>query len=202
MRATPSRLHSTLALLATVLGACVAPERGDTPAVTASAPPTAGGSELVVSEVAWKERLEQPYVFVERVGDYRDLGQAMRQLLERARLAGVDASGPPFALFFDDPARTPADRLRARACLPVRAGAVGASGLAADVLPRALVAYVEVRGAYPELPRVYARLFAFLRDHGWRAAGPVREVYLSDPGASDDWSALASEVQVPWQHPG
>src|SRR6185503_14916175 len=112
----------------------------------------------------------------------------MRTLLERARLADVDASGPPFALFYDDPSRTPVDRLRARVCLPVRAGANAASGLQADLLPRALVAYTEVRGAYPELPRVYPALFGFLRDHGWEPSGPLREIYLVDPGAVSDWS--------------
>jgi effector-binding domain-containing protein len=165
----------------------------------AAVEPVVESRELSVSDVAWKERLEQPYVYVEVLGDYRELGAPMRQLLERARLAGVGVSEPPFTLYFDDPARTPVDRLRARVCLPVRDGASGAPGLQADLLPRALVAYVEVQGAYPELPRVYPALFSFVQDHGWAPSGPLREIYLVDPGLVRDWRELAREVQLPWQ---
>ena len=161
--------------------------------------PVIESRELAVSDVQWKERLEQPYVFVEVRGDYRELGGSMRKPLERVRLAGVEASGPPFALYYDDPASVPVEQLRARVCLPVQAGAGAAPGLGADMLPRAMVVYANVTGAYPELPRVYPSLFAYLSDHGWVADGPLREIYFVDPGTVTDWRELASELQVPWK---
>lgn len=197
----PRRPWRAALLLLLAAGSCVAPSApqvADSSASPDSPPAVVESRELVVSEVAWKERLEQPYVYLEHVGDYRRLGEAMRGLLERVRLAELDVSGAPFALFYDDPASVPADRLRARVCVPVRAGASAAAGLQADLLPRALVVYAEVGGAYPELPRAYPALFAFLRDHGWKPAGPLREIYLVDPGSVADWRELQSEIQVPW----
>ena len=66
----------------------------------------------------WKERLAQPYLYVEHVGDYRRMGDAMRRLFASAQEAGLEPSGAPFALFFDDPSLVPARELRARACIP------------------------------------------------------------------------------------
>jgi effector-binding domain-containing protein len=150
------------------------------------------------SEANWKERVAQPYVFVEQRGDYRELGSAMRALLESAAAGAIEASGPPFALFFDDPGRVPRPELRARVCLPVAERGRVAPGLQADVLPRALVVYAEVPGAYPEVPRAYPALFSYLAEQGWVATGPVREIYLVNPGAVGSYEELRTEVQIPW----
>jgi len=202
---SPIRSHRqplalVLAAALSTAGGCVAVGSEPAPQDTevATAPAVVESRELSASPVDWKERLEEPYVYVEHQGDYRVLGATMRQLLERARLAGVEASGPPFTLFFDDPAEVPAARLRARVCLPVRAGASGAPGLRADLLPRAMVVYASVSGAYPELPRVYPALFRYAEDHGWSVRGPLREIYFVDPGTVTDWRQLESEIQVPW----
>jgi effector-binding domain-containing protein len=153
---------------------------------------------FAVSAVHWKERLEQPYVFLEHQGDYRLSGGAMRTLLEAAHAADLEPTGPPFALFFDDPGRVPRPELRARACLPVAERGRVAPGLQADVLPRALVVYAEVPGAYPEVPRAYPALFSYLAEQGWVATGPVREIYLVNPGAVGSYEELRTEVQIPW----
>lgn len=150
-------------------------------------------------EANWKERLAQPYVYVERVGDYRELGRAMQDLLRAASRKHWKPSGPPFALFYDDPGTTSVDALRGRACLPVEADVESRPDeVGFDVLPRAMVVYARVAGAYPELPRVYPELFAYLRRLGWVAGGPIREVYLTDPAQVSDWSELVGEVQIPW----
>ena len=174
---------------------------GTTPATT-YAGPAAIPAQLVATDVSWKERLEQPYVYLEVFGDYRDVGSAMRSMLERARLAGVEPGGPPFVLYFDDPASVPVERLRARACLPIATRIGSVPGLSADLLPRAMVAYTRVRGPYPELPRVYPGLFAYLADHGWVPAGPLREIYQTDPGSVQTWNELESELQLPWTTAG
>ena len=161
-----------------------------------------GTGALKVEPVLWKERLEQPYVFVEVFGDYRRIGDTMRALQQRAKLAGIEASGPPFVLYFDDPAQVATSQLRARACLPVNVRIGSSPGLELDLLPRAMVAYTNVRGAYPELPRAYPSLFNYLRDHGWVANGPLREIYFTDPGGVESWDDLQSELQLPWRPSG
>jgi AraC family transcriptional regulator len=150
------------------------------------------------SEPNWKERLAAPYVYVEHRGDYRRLGDAMRALFASAEELGLDASGAPFALFFDDPGTVPTDELRARACLPVSERPARLGQLEYDVLPRAMVAYARVRGAYPEVPRSYPAIFAYLRELGWSPTAPIREVYLVNPVEAASHEELITEVQVPW----
>jgi effector-binding domain-containing protein len=145
----------------------------------------------------WKQRLDQPYVYLEGRGDYRGIGR----LIERAFLAAdeqdIEVAGPPFALYYDDPGRVAADALRMRACLPVDSAGEVREPLAQDLLASTTVVYAYVAGPYPEVPRAYPGLFAFMRELDWVECGPVREIYLSDPASVLDWDELLTEVQVP-----
>ena len=142
--------------------------------------------------------MAQPYVFVEHSGDYRKLGEAMRTLLTLAQESGIERSGPPFALFIDDPGHVPVESLRARACLPVKLPPEHLEGLRFEILPRAMVVYGRVAGAYTEVSRSYPALFAYLRELGWQSGGPIREVYLVNPADVIGYDQLETEVQIPW----
>jgi len=148
-------------------------------------------------EVSYKERLDQPYVFVEVRGSYTDTGRNLPELDRRMRAAGVVASGPPFGLFYDDPGRTPLAELRSRACLPVDGAPPAAAGLAYDVLAPATVVYAVVSGPYPGVPRAYPGLLAYAERMGWVENGPVREIYLVSPDAVASYAELLCEIQVP-----
>ncbi len=158
--------------------------------------PASGGPAHV--EANWKERLAQPYVFLEQHGDYRRLGDVMRRLFGAAETLGLEPEGAPFALFFDDPGSVALAELRARVCLPVSERPARLGDLQYDVLPRAMVVYARVPGAYPEVPRSYPALFAYLRELGWSQGGPVREVYLVNPREVESHEQLLTEVQIPW----
>jgi len=149
-------------------------------------------------EANWKERLAQPYVFLEKRGDYRELGATMRTLLTAAGELGLASHGAPFALFYDDPGRVQPSELRARVCLPVAERPARLGALRYEVLPRAMVAYAEVRGPYPELPRSYPALFRYLSELGWQAGAPIREIYLVNPSEVTSHAELVAEVQIPW----
>src|SRR5262245_31075550 len=167
------KLRSAALLL---LAGCSAPRTLDG-IVRGPVPPedaTRGSAAGQAIEANWKERLAQPYVYLEHAGDYRRMGDTMRALFSEAEQLGIDASGAPFALFFDDPGRVSVGELRARACLPVRERpAAKQSRLEFDVLPRAMVVYARVGGPYPEVARVYPSLFSYLRELGWQQGGPV-----------------------------
>jgi effector-binding domain-containing protein len=147
-------------------------------------------------EANWKERLEQPYVYLEKRGDYRDLGEAMHRLLEEARALGLRGDGPPFALFFDDPGKVALSELRARVCFPVGERPAGTGALQYELLPRAMVVYARVPGAHAAVAHAYPALFSYLRELGWRPGGPVREVYLMKEGENSE--EFVTEVQIPW----
>jgi len=160
--------------------------------------------ELPVSEppystikANWKERLDQPYVFLELRGTYTSTARRIKDVMDALAAARIEPAGPPFALFYDDPGTTPVDELRSRACVPIAAPATVATPFEYDVLPQATVAYAYVGGPYGEVPRAYPGVYAFLLKMNWVEAGPIREIYLVPPGAVDSWDRLVCEVQIP-----
>ena len=148
-------------------------------------------------EANWKQRLDQAYVYVDVTGSYTRIGKSLESADRAMREQGVEPSGPPFALYYDDPSSVPTDELRARACFPVDGRVDVRAPLACDVLPGTTVVYAYVGGPYPEVPRAYPGVFAFLERMRWREAGPIREIYWVHPGSVTDWSELVTEVQVP-----
>lgn len=148
-------------------------------------------------DVNWKHRLDQPYVFVEARGSYTQVGRALESLFAAVADQEIEAVGPPFALYFDDPGRKPVSELRLRACVPVDSGAAARTPLSYDVLPSTTVAYAFVSGPYPDAPRAYPALYAYLRRMNWIENGPIREVYLRNPAEVKSWDELVCEIQLP-----
>ncbi|QDU67544.1 GyrI-like domain-containing protein [Engelhardtia mirabilis] len=153
----------------------------------------------VAVEVDWKERLDQPYVFLELLGDYSETRRYLETLAKHAYSQGVAPSGPPFALFYDDPARVaPIDR-RSRICLPVTGPIQVAGPLGYDILPSEPVVYGFVRGAYRDLENAYGGVFEYMGARSWVLTGPIREIYLTDPGTVRGPEELLAELQMPWR---
>lgn len=148
----------------------------------------------------WKQRIDQPYVYVEYTGPYFETGRLLPSVHQALNDARIVPSGPPFALFYDDPGKVPADRLRSRACVPVDGMPKQLGRLSYDVLPSQTVAYAVIGGPYPEVPRSYPGLFAYMNKMGWVEDGPVREIYLVPPSSVTDFSQLMTEVQIPAVH--
>jgi effector-binding domain-containing protein len=153
----------------------------------------------VAFDLDWKQRLDQPYVFLELLGDYADARRQLATLARQASAQGVTPSGPPFALFFDDPSVTAADRCRSRVCWPVAATTSVAGTLGFDVLSSEPVAYGFVRGAYSDLETAYGDVFSFMRERNWVLSGPIREIYHVDPGTVRGPGELIAELQMPWR---
>jgi effector-binding domain-containing protein len=151
-------------------------------------------------EANWKERLEQPYVYLEKRGDYRDIGEAMSRLLASVHALGLRSDGPPFALFYDDPGQVAMSELRARVCCPVGERPTRKGPLGYEILPRAMVVYARVSGVHASVTQAYPALFSYLQELGWKLGGPVREIYLATAETPDAESpdGLLTEVQIPW----
>jgi effector-binding domain-containing protein len=193
------RVHFVLAF-SLVLPACVASRRAQPDPLTDMRPPAAPSSSSGASapiEANWKERREQPYVFLERRGDYRDLGQSMDRLLAEVHSLGLRGDGAPFALFLDDPGKVALVELRSRVCLPIADRPAELGTLRYEVLPRAMVVYARVQGPHASVALAYPALFSYLRTLGWQPGGPVREVYLSGPERAAP-GELVTEIQIPW----
>jgi effector-binding domain-containing protein len=202
-----TRMRHAIPALVLALAACQVSTRSS-PAPTASTRhrPTPSDEQLDLPvahapfdtlQANWKQRLDQPYVYVEDRGDYRGIGKLLERAFAAADAAHVEASGPPFALYYDDPGKVAVDELRMRACLPVASPIEAREPLHYDVLDSTTVVYAYIGGPYPEVPRAYPGVFAFLKTLDWVENGPVREIYLRDPSEVASWDELVTEVQIP-----
>src|SRR6187397_2374181 len=98
-----------IAAVVLLAAACAAP----TPqAAPPSAPAPAVATDLSVArapfevvDANWKHRLDQPYVYLERTGSYTEVGKLLSEVIAAMAVQGLEPSGPPFALYYDDPAQ-------------------------------------------------------------------------------------------------
>jgi AraC family transcriptional regulator len=148
-------------------------------------------------EANWKQRLDQPYVYIELRGSYTEIGRTLERVDQALRAQAIEPSGPPFALYYDDPGQVAASELRSRACFPVSQRVDARAPLAFDVLPGTTVVYAYVAGPYPEVPRAYPGIYGYLAHMHWREAGPIREIYLVNPATVQSYDQLVTEVQIP-----
>jgi len=193
-----------LALLALTALACVGPsatssqtgfaeQRTFVPSLPVSHPP------FDQIEVSWMQRLDQPYVYVDHYGSYTETGTHLPSLLREMRIQGIQADGPPFCLFYDDPAAIPAAELRSRACVPISTPRSPAAPLGYDVLPSRTVAYAFVSRPYPDVPRAYPKILEFMAGMNWVMAGPIRETYIVPPSSANGPREYLCEIQIPTQ---
>ena len=147
--------------------------------------------------VSWVHRMDQPYVFIDHYGSYTETGTLIPVLLREMTAQGLEPSGPPFCLFYDDPAAFPAAELRSRACVPIRAPRSPLSPLNYEVLASRAVAYAFVSGPYPEVPRAYPKIIEFMAGMNWVVDGPIREIYIVQPSTANGPRELVCHVEIP-----
>jgi len=147
-------------------------------------------------------------------GPYWKLSPAFARLRSWLAAASAEPTDCALALFFDDPALTPAELCRYSVCYPVTDDAAGrlaatppspeaaeSSPNGDDVFqittfPPVDAAVVEYAGPAAGSPTVYARLEQWIAAQGLEADGPPRERYLAEPGSLGK-GMMHVEVQQP-----
>lgn len=195
-------MRPALIMIAAVFAACQSTHQSSAQAPTWSETVSLPDVELStapfdVVHVNWKERRQEPYVYLEHVGDYRTAGARISELFKEVARQGAPITGPPFILFYDDPAVTPVTELRARICVAIDDSFSAMSPLYLDDLPRTMVVYAAVGGPFPDVPRAYPGMFEYMAARGWAARPPIREIYLVSP-ADHPAAELITEAQIPW----
>lgn len=118
---------------------------------------------------------------IRHIGPYNEIGR------EFGRLGGLLKGPPPagsqmVALFHDDPAVTPPDKLRSDAALTLPGNVHAPSGLIEQHIPAGRYAKTVHKGGYEGLPAAWAALRnEWLPQSGHKMGGPSYELYVNNP---------------------
>lgn len=149
--------------------------------------------------IQWKEALDTPYVYMPIQGDYSDAVRYVGTLMQHLESQGIRPTGPPFALYFDDPLDVPVANCRYQVAVPVEGMTAATAPLGFSVLPTRKLIYSRVSGSYPDVDQAYPQMFEFMRHRSWVLDGPIRQILLTDPASVATFNELVSEVQMPFR---
>jgi effector-binding domain-containing protein len=150
-------------------------------------------------EVQVKEVEAMTVISLSFTGPYDQTQDKLEELMSSLLRAGHPFSQTPLALYYDDPAKVEADKLRAEVCLPIGEEYAPSDEGKRKELPGASVAYAVHQGPYREIPPVYESIFAWIGANGYRyvEGTPTREVFLKIYGEAEDPKDFVTEIQVP-----
>lgn len=106
------------------------------------------------------------------------MGEAFDLLMRHAAATGAQFVGPPFSLYPE----MPAEEFTFLVCMPVAPGAVAGEGVELQELPATEAATLLFKGPYDAMEPSWGRLWEWVGRSGRQPAGPMREVYLNEPG--------------------
>ena len=163
------------------------------------------GGRLLVFDVALKDAPAAPGDERRRVGPRAHPHDpwALESALQRVgapghgppRATGRGAAPPPVILYDNDLSQD--DDFTVRGLLPRRARLPRAAGVTCKELPAARVAFTTFHGPYDTIWNAYVELQAWVVEHGYKAAGPLRETGLVTDDDDVDPRDWVTELSVP-----
>ena len=132
-------------------------------------------------------------------GPYAQTEEKLDELVAWVMREGHPYGGPPMGIYYDDPAKTNEDELRADVCVPVAEGFEGREEVERKELPGTEVAYAMHQGPYEGNVDVYEAVFKWVEENGYRFRDElgIREVFHKIYGQVDSEEELLTEMQVP-----
>lgn len=130
-------------------------------------------------EVKFTNAPKLTVAFVENKGSYSQIGRSMRDLKDWIDSKGIEQSGYPFCLFYDNPTETPKDELRSEACIPVGKAFDPEGEFKLKELEETQVAETRHQGPPEEFAKTYGPFLEGLLNQGFRIVGPAREYFMT-----------------------
>jgi len=132
-------------------------------------------------------------------GPYDQTGDRLDQLMSWLLRIGHPYSAPPMGVYYDDPAKTASEDLRAEVCLPIEEECEPAEEFDRKELPAATMACALHKGPYTGIAGLYEEIFAWIGENGYQyvEGQPTRELFINLPGQTLDPEEYLTEVQVP-----
>jgi len=159
-----------------------------------------------MTDITITEIPPQTVIGIRRRGRYQEqIPAMMMELFTYVEENGIGIAGMPVFVCHET---SPDEVMRAQeegtadieVVVPVAAPVVttgeGGSAITCYELPGATMAKAVHKGPYETCESTYNDLFAWISIHGREITGPIREVYLNDPGevAAED---ILTEIYVP-----
>jgi AraC family transcriptional regulator len=115
----------------------------------------------------------------EHRGAYGSIGATMKELTDWLDSRGIQRSGDPFCMFYDNPTETPEQELRSEACVPVSSSFTPEGRFRLKELPQVEVAETRHTGPPEQFAVTYGPFLEGLLKGGYRLLGPAREYFRS-----------------------
>jgi effector-binding domain-containing protein len=132
---------------------------------------------------------------LEKIGT--DIGTAYGAIFPYLAELGENPAGMPFTMYhynlegeFDE------SDIDMEAAVPTASVLESKGEIEAKELPSGMVAFVMHKGPYQEMETAYEAIADFVKENGYKYAGPPREIYFNDPGEVSP-SELLTEIQFP-----
>jgi len=122
------------------------------------------------------------------------VGAAFDELMGYMGGQGIPFAGPPLCVYPEHIDETTEGEIWI--CMPAPPGSPGAGSVEPFTMPGGTVACTLHRGPFDGIGAAYAAVYGWVEEHGREAAGPMREVYLTDPDEVPPEEYL-TEVQWP-----
>jgi effector-binding domain-containing protein len=147
---------------------------------TAFAPKEGYKEGMAGAEQAWTAMLP---------AGYETLGAWMK--------SGGTPTGPSFAIYYEDPEKTPAKDLTVKVGFPTVKGAKGTELVKVEDMPEQQAAVVKFTGPYEASMEIYVNLYKWIGENGYEVAGPLCEFYVKGPGDKVQPAEYLTEIHVP-----
>lgn len=122
-----------------------------------------------------------------KMGPYSDAGKAISELMASVEQEKLTVIGPPYGMYFDNPATVKPESTRYEMCVPVEPAAKNTAdpktGFAVKDAPAMMVAVADYMGPYDQVGPTYEKLHQWIAENKFEPAGAMVEWYLSDPSA-------------------
>jgi AraC family transcriptional regulator len=150
----------------------------------------------VTPQVELKTDTAFAYCAVEMTGSYDQHEAAFTKLFEEAMNQGI-YGGMPFGIYWNSPANTPIEQLKWDVGFTLPPGSAPKPPLAIKKWNFTTIASLKYRGVFGgvEMDQAYGRLFKWIGENGYQAAGPMMEVFLNAP-SPDESGVLYGAVEI------
>ena len=151
-------------------------------------------------EVVLKSVPAQAVIGVRQVlPGFRHIQQLIAELRAYLRTSNLSADAAPYlAIYYDVEYRDQGVDVEAAAPL-TRPAAVSPGAVVHELPGVESMACAIHQGSYERLPEAYNALMTWVETHGYRVAGPNRDVYLQGPDSGSSQAGQVTEVQFPVQ---